>query len=488
MTTLQTPESAATAQRARITVRGPDGQTFSDDVTPDDNLIVGSSSNCRIRLECSDVAAMHCLISLQNGRLSVQDWYTTAGTFLNGQKLETPSSFTPEDEIRIADFRLTAEWTDAPTANAEAPADTPSIDADADSSLDEFLAETVERLEAEASRAAGGESQTTLDEDRESARLRARVADLEQELGDLRERSWEAESAAGEMDPFDAEMVELLKSEVEQLQAEVNQRDARIAELSEVVEHGGATHNPDDDAQTAALVERLEKLVDELRSADDRAATLEDLLRSADEATQAEQEERRQLGAWVREIEERIGDREAEWKAETTTLQRRIDELSDERTRFNEKLRDLGSSQGSAQQVLVIEELREEAESLKQKLQDTEDSRRNLKETIDSVEFQTTEEGLRKKIEQLMREERLELAEEAAQIARERAEVARLKSETDNQAAAAAGRPIDEAACRVQAFRQHLKEVHNTEKPAKTEKKPTSLSARIASLWKRLDG
>ena len=101
MTTLQTPESAATAQRARITVRGPDGQTFSDDVTPDDNLIVGSSSNCRIRLECGDVAAMHCLISLQNGRLSIQDWYTTAGTFLNGHKLDGSAVLQVGDLIRL---------------------------------------------------------------------------------------------------------------------------------------------------------------------------------------------------------------------------------------------------------------------------------------------------------------------------------------------------------------------------------------------------
>ncbi|MFQ5730752.1 MAG: FHA domain-containing protein [Planctomycetaceae bacterium] len=515
MTTQEIQQSEA-AQCARITARGTAGESLSHDVTSDDNLIIGSSANCRIRLESSEIAAMHCLIRLQNGRLSVQDWYTTTGTFLNGERLQAPSEFTPNDEIRIGDYRLSAEFVagtadppennvaqprrDNQTAGSAADAGEPGTAASdaaliSESRLEELLTGAAERLSAADVSPPSGDADPDPtaplpgeDGDREVRRLRARVADLESELADLREQAWEfASSEADRSDPFDAEMVDLLKSEVEQLQAEINQRDARIAELSEALEDGAA-HNPDEDRRTIALVERLERLLDELQATDERAATLEDLLRSADEATRAEQEERRQLGAWVREIEERIGERESGWKAEKESLQRRIDDLGNERDRFNEKLRDLGSAQGTAQQMLMIEELHEEVSQLTQKLQESDEAAKELQKTIDDVEFQSTQSGLQKHIEQLMRQERLSLAEEHSQIARERAEVARMKSEFNKSAPQTTGRAVDEAACRVQAFREHLKEIHEVEESTERRTKRATLSSRIANLWKRLDG
>lgn len=618
MSILETQPDVIGAGRARIIVYAPDGETLSHDVTPEDNLIVGSSQNCRIRLEGGDVAAMHCLIRLQDGRLSVQDWYTTAGTYLNGSRIESPQDFAPGDELAIGDYRLTAEvgaepWAAAPPASVpETPpldvADAPGIGAGAgsadldagtvaESRLDALLAGTARRSAAaeqpvstngwpadaadtgpldtdagsvahvaeptsaeqsfsepslaepstaepsfaeprfpepafeeplpaeppfaeapdiegsfaepspaegafsesfaerssdELSFSEGGEHATGEDAERELRRLRARMADLETELGDLREQSWRfAASDAAEVDPFDVEMVELLKAEVEHLQAEVNQRDAHIAELNET----GSTSSQsadEHDAELAALVERLERLLEELQAADERAAMLEDLLRAADEAARAEQDERRQLSTWVRDIEERIGEREADWQAENQALQNRINDLTEERSRFNERLRDLGTSQGSAQQLQLIEELREKIALLQTDLRNSEQARATLQQKIESVEFQSTQDGVQKQVEQLMRQERLELAEEFSRLARERAEVARMQSAADQKPSAAPNRPIDEAACRMQAFRQHLRDLHQSEQQQpvfeQTDDRPSTLSSRIANLWKRLDG
>jgi chromosome segregation ATPase len=302
------------------------------------------------------------------------------------------------------------------------------------------------------------------------------------ENGELRLQAEVWRHVAGDepADPFDLEMVELMKSEIQQLQHEVAQREARIAELT-------ATARPadeDEDVEPDALLARLEDLLTELQLSDERAATLEDLLRAADEATRAEADERRQLAAWVGDIEARIAEREAEWQAGQEVLQQRIDDLNAERERFGERLKELGSKEGAAVSAQVIESLREEVETLRRKLDTAEEARQTLRAKIDGVEFQNTIEARDRYVEQKMREERLELAQERAAIARERAEITRLKSQVDHNPASE-GRALDDATCRVQAFREHLKDLHQEESKERESKK---LSTRLARLWKRLDG
>lgn len=517
--------AVAAAQSARIHVQTPDGQNQWHVVSEDDSLIVGSSQSCSVRLECNDVASMHCMIRLEHGRLTVQDWYTALGTYLNGERIQDPCDFHFGDEIRIGDFRLTAEpfdpGLDGPPAThpsgvaGEAPppnanvAEAASFGSDAGSVRHE--AATHEDDGPSVAEWAGesglGEVNAAFREESRSDRLqpsedgpaeadhyqqepaadvkqlRLRITALELENGELRLQAAALKESAGvSADPFDLEMVELLKSEIEQLQHEVAQQDARIAELAAA--DRPADDGPDD-GESAALVERLDQMLNELQLSDERVVMLQDLLRAADEATRAESEERRQLVAWMEDIEAKIGEREAEWQASQKALQDRINEFTANRERFDERLKELGNKEGTAASARLIEDLRVEIESLREKLDATEQARQALRKKIDDVEFQNSIEARDKFIEQKIREERLQLANEHAQIARERAEVARLRAQFDSAPAAPQAPSFDEATCRVQAFREHLKDIHKEESKDKDSKK---LSSRLSRLWKRLDG
>jgi len=534
----------------RILLRRPDGRQEPHNITPDNNIIVGSSANCSIKIDDDGVAPMHCLIRLNRGQLSVQDWYTEAGTFLNGRRIDQSAEFGTGDEITIGGFRLTAELADASTsdesrnnvtqdipettgeydtaqhaavssstadhspersarANAGASGTTSDLsqpgtqNADDDGQAD---GEETPQLNAAdiISRLSGNEDATSPSTESEHASptentagapaelqsLRLRVAELEMENEELRQQKefWTTSQDGGSADAFDEEMVGLLKAELEELQNEVAQRDARIAELTEMAETGGTTaeSSPSDDepTDTAALLERLERLLDELQSRDEHVAALEELLQAAEEATRAEQEERQQLSGWVSEIEGRIAQREQEWQAQQERLHRQIAELREERERFDERLREMTRRHGSTAQAHMLADLQANVEELTAKLQQSEDARDKLRKHIDSVEFQNTMEGQKKKVEELLREERLQLSQEYTQMARERAEVARMKAELEKQAPDRQ-QTVDDATCRVRAFREHLKDIHQQE--SASQKEAAGLSQRLSRLWKRLE-
>lgn len=482
-----------TLKSASIVLTRPDGRQETHVVSQDNNLIVGSSASCSIRIEDSSVSSMHCLIQINGGRLSVQDWYTTGGTFLNGRKLECPSDFGPGDELRVGECLMTVELADgspepaqesaaqpAAAQQFDAEAETSDSDEDDSAELDDAAEEQLEAIRALRDELAGGGQKT-----------QERIHELEIENETLREQLAyiESSSSDGIADPFDREMLEMLKEEVEHLQNELAQRDAQIVELQvtgPIAEE--STDEENDSPDTAMLVDRLERLLNELQSSDERIAALEDLLRVADEATRAEQDERRQLSTWVSEIEERIAQREEDWQAQQDVLQKRLDELNEEKNRFDERLRDLMRQQGTTAQAQVNAELRAEIERLKDQLQQTEETRDALRKQIDTTEFQQTTEGLQKHIDELLREERLKIAEANSQIARERAEVARLKAEFEIRAPVQE-RQIDDATCRVQALRQHLNDIHRNEKQggAESAEPPAGISGRLANLWKRLE-
>jgi len=121
------------------------------------------------------------------------------------------------------------------------------------------------------------------------------------------------------------ETIDQLRAEVAHLQQELALREQQWAEgqnlLAQAKEETAAPTGDSED--TARLVARMESLLDELDQADQRAAQLEGLLRRAEEAAEAEREERRHLESWMGDIECRVGQREAEWHAERELLRQR---------------------------------------------------------------------------------------------------------------------------------------------------------------------
>ena len=108
----------------------------------------------------------------------------------------------------------------------------------------------------------------------------------------------EAQLIAGDRntDPFRADTVDLLRAEVAQLEQEVAERDARIAELTfQVAERGPRQDAEGSASDTLALTDRVQQLLDELARKDQREASLQEMLRAAEDANRAEREERNQI-------------------------------------------------------------------------------------------------------------------------------------------------------------------------------------------------
>ena len=110
--------------------------------------------------------------------------------------------------------------------------------------------------------------------------------------------------------------------EVDQLRFELAERDAQVQKLSS--NRAQPEFDDDENDETVRLVNRLEELLDELQTSDERVRGMEELLRASDQATQAEREERCHLESWVEEIEQRVAQREAESAAELSRLQMRL--------------------------------------------------------------------------------------------------------------------------------------------------------------------
>jgi pSer/pThr/pTyr-binding forkhead associated (FHA) protein len=70
------------------------------------STVVGRNAECQLRIGSTQVSRRHCELTLENGRLSVQDLGSSNGTFVNGKKLEAPAVLKPGDEIEVGNVRF----------------------------------------------------------------------------------------------------------------------------------------------------------------------------------------------------------------------------------------------------------------------------------------------------------------------------------------------------------------------------------------------
>jgi predicted RNase H-like nuclease (RuvC/YqgF family) len=280
---------------------------------------------------------------------------------------------------------------------------------------------------------------------------------------------------------FDEETVALLRAEIEDLQAALAQRDEQIESLAAESDSAQlAIDDPLDDGQTDALLARLQDLLNEAECHDERVACLEDLLQAAEEANQAEQEERAQLEAWVGDIERRIGEREAEWNAEMEALRRQAQQAFDERDRVQHQLKHV-ATEGSAPAAYeeTLERLQQQNKSLQDELEAARKENVNLTQRIERSENQQ---------EEVLREERAAIAQERAEISRLKFELQRKMTEPESLPQPKDHHPDREFSDRLRTLREHLREIHEEEKHEREQQRNDSaLSSRIARLWKRLE-
>lgn len=489
----------AAAGSVHVVALGPNGERLAHRLHEGENLLVGRDRTCSLRLEGDGVASLHCSLSLRDGRVSLQDWYSESGTLINGERVESHAPVPPGAEIEVGGFRLAVEG--GPGADLPASGRTPVSSQSDRNDMNDMAGAPAPPASAasadgppqpEAPAVGGQESR----DDAEIARLQEELQEARAEADRLREDLRRARSAATrpdaapadpgyEFDAFQQDSIATLQAEIETLQGELAERDAQLAELSDWADGHQPQGDPTADdtaAETAALADRLEQLLDELERSDGRISQLEDLLRLAEDAKRAEQEERRQLESWVGDIEHRVAQWESEWQAEIETLQQRIEQLTSERDRAEQRLQQVaaGDRPESSADGEMLETLRQRNGDLQRRLEESERRRADLEQRITELE-QTAAPGTGDRESDLSREEQVELAQERAALARERAELTQMRDELQEQAE----KVRSSSDARFRAFREHLREIHEQEKQERAER---SLSSRLGRLWKRLEG
>lgn len=492
------------------------------ELKPGMNLFVGSSRNCGLQLEDPDVSALQCLIMLEEETVWIQDWASKTGTLVNGEAIETRTAVRAADSISVGRFQLRvgpASSGSKPSAREEATTDQvgesaapatqprPPVGSDpvsdsasplppepigtgddpsASASPDSVPLPSPEyqpRVTADPSRVAttpAPPDQSETKPSRSDTQSPPPVASSRNDdtLGGaergLEDRLFDAES-------FDEETVTLLRAEIEDLQAALAQRDEQIESLAAESDSAQlATGDPLDDGQTDALLARLQDLLNEAECHDERVACLEDLLQAAEEANQAEQEERAQLEAWVGDIERRIGEREAEWNAEMEALRQQVQQAFDERDRVQHQLKHV-ATEGSAPAAYeeTLERLQQQNKSLQDELEAARKENVNLTQRIERSENQQ---------EEVLREERATIAQERAEVSRLRFELQRKMTEAESLPQPKDHHPDREFSDRLRTLREHLREIHEEEKHERErQRNDSALSSRIGRLWKRLE-
>lgn len=116
-------ESSETEQTAFYTKSDfqfsePDGRVHCLEIGPADAPLarysigilgakVGRSAPADIILSDKRISRRHCNVEVKNGELLVVDLQSTNGTFIDGNKIDTPTPLPPDSELRLGDVVLT---------------------------------------------------------------------------------------------------------------------------------------------------------------------------------------------------------------------------------------------------------------------------------------------------------------------------------------------------------------------------------------------
>lgn len=436
----------------RVTVlaaRRTDGWTTSHELKAGESVLVGTDDQCRLRLTGVQLSPKHCLVRFVDGELSIQDWCSDMGTIVNGRAIDSIVSLSPDADIEIGEYSLQLQ-TEQPQClhGVESSVALPSEDDVSD------LSNEVPSWEP-------------------------RLPKPPQDSSSPVDGQWnDTQSDAG----VDLDTYELLRAEVEFLQGELDERDAKVSELSK---NSHSTYNSDKGEEDANVVdERLRVLLDELDQNDQRISALEQALRASEEALLAEMEERRQVDAWVRDIEDRFGQREAEWTAEQEALKRRSVQITQERDRLLQRFHQAADASGVDPALKdLIATLQSEKAALDSRLLSEEARSRTLANRCEELQAAASENYQQQQIDDAIRAERLQVAQERAELSRLRSELASQLHEAQRNAEQEVR--VSTVDQRFRVFRQHLQEIHEIEK---SENNGATLSARLARLWRRLDG
>ncbi len=468
MTTSQLSETRPV--QASISVQIPGGEYITRRLRGQETVSVGSDGTAELRLESDGVAGMHCLLSVENDSVTIKDCYSSTGTFVDGERVQEVT-LQHDCEIRVGGNVIAVKLVNGKPRpqnfHAVTPPPVQSVDLIQDESVNDVQNE-------ESSLTWSEEPDSVYTEDRSSqfSDLSFELEQANSEIIVLRERLESSRKSVGptDPDPFQQEMIELLRTEVIALQDELAKQVADSTSLENC-----SSYAPSDDLpsreEVEKLVDRLESLLEELQQKDEHTQVLQDLILASDHANQAEQEEREQLASWLGEFEQRFEMISEEWQAETDQLTKKIQALEQERDEAQAALSaDTGSAKSEALKRLA-ETLRTQINDQQSEVEQLQERNAELKTSLMTAQSSTT------------REEEVRLSRERAEIARMRhdVEVRKQKLHDLTEESPNVNKNTSDAEQKLQDFRDHLRE------SGKYQKSAPSLSSRFQSIWKRLN-
>lgn len=412
------------------------------------SINVGSDSSANVQIVGDGVAPIHCQFVSGKESIWIRDCHGTGGTSVNGEMI-SESAVELDSKVQLGSvvFRL-------------------------ESVRPESFAPKTE-LAPQPQVASGSNRQTV-------SNVEIELQTAHSEIQILRERLAASTPIVStiESDPFQDEMIELLRSEVIELQRALSdQSEAQMSPVmtSDLLSENASVEVTPVDGETEKLVTRLEQLLEELEQRDEQVALLHTLLEAAEEANRAEQDEREQLIAWVPDIERRLSERELEWQAEREQLQADNQRITEERDQVEAlKLVDSSDTRTEALQRMASE-ARAECEGLRNQMRTATSVNAKLQRELEQVQ------------DSVSKEEVVRVAMERAELARMRHDLeSRMQELAEQSERPAAGLAIDH---NLRVLREHLKEIQEQEKTERAiEREERTLGSRIAGLWKRIDG
>lgn len=508
--------AAAGPTKARIIASSEISAPTHYEVTPDSTIIVGSGPTCGIVIKSPGVGPIQCMLALHGDQLELQPWPTASGTQLNGQEVEARTPLKAGDKILIGETTLTVESGPAPHET------TPTSDATQEpttSASRSDLARPRETTSESAVDSPPAPTESAVSPSKQEPDLAHESIDELIDSGDnaddpLHNDPWadldepsETNSTCNpsfdsapntaspsarvspvfnwDEDELEDETFAILKAEIVQLQSELADRDLQLEALrnGEVDE---SLNMFSDHSEQDTMLTRIDDLLRELSESDERLSLLQTMLAASETATRAEQEERKQLEAWVGDIEQRLGENEAVRDAEVAALRRQIGQLTEQRDQAEARLASAAASNTVQQETeSLLRQLRAENARLEGELADAATRSEQLQQQLESVETRSTLQAQQQEVDSAIREERARIAQQQAQLARERAELAAKLSDIEraDERGESPGRVDD----RVNALRDHLREIHQQEGSPVVSGERSGLMSRIAGLWNKLE-
>lgn len=456
-----------------LEVTAGNGRSFRYALEDNSSVFIGSSSTCGLRLSGIGVEDIHCMLLMSEGQLKVHGWHT-GSTLLNEQPIEEETDLTKGDRLQVGDHQILIGG--ASTAAVDAVQVVEPV----------VVTQPVQPIEQSQRQIQQRASEATTDEPATDStppnpsQFQEGTSSEEEMILDFSfdpDEDLEADPFGSPVDASDS-TDHVLQREVDHLRMELAQRDAEIAELR----NQSATQFEDDET-TIRLVNRLEDLLSELENSDERVLKLEQLLRLSDEATQAEREERSQLESWIREIEQRIGQRESESEAQQERLQTRLDETRTQLERAEAQVQRVlrsGAEETGVTDDSVVKELQHQNEELRSRLQSLTAESDSLRDQLENSDELEKVRGEVERLEQQMLQMEIETSRERAEIAREKAVIRRTQDEMEKQMREQA--EMSDSDTRLIAMRQHLRERYEKEKAEREEQRNRGLGGRISRL------